>query len=74
MNITENELLEELTQALLADSGTRQPGDVTIADLVEATGLHPDAVRDKMAGEVASGKIKRRWIKQGGKRVVAYYR
>lgn len=74
MQITENELLQELAQALLADSGERRPGDVTIADLVAATGRHPDAIRAKMAAEVAAGRLQCRWIRQNGKRVVAYYR
>lgn len=74
MEMTENELLDELTKALLENSGERRPGDVTIADLVASTGMHPDAVRDKMVEEVAAGRLKRRWIKQGGKRVTAYYR
>lgn len=74
MEMTENELLDELTKALLENSGERRPGDVTIADLVASTGMLPDAVRNMIADEVAAGRLKRRWIKQNGKRVWAYYR
>lgn len=68
--MTENELLEELTNELSLEP--LQAGEVTSTMLVESTGLSYSAAHAKLESLVKQGKISYRWAKGNAGRIKAY--
>lgn len=78
MDISENELLEELVQAVKAASGpraTRLPGDVTAADIARHSGQPLKLVQRILGEKIKAGELRRVWvICEDGSRTLVYRR
>jgi len=71
MNMTENDLLRELAAEYAV--GELEPGDVTVGDLVKATGLGTRRCALILAEKVEHGELIRKVVKsENGRRIYAF--
>lgn len=72
--ITEGDLLEYLANEINKVENTRQPGDVSVQEVMQRTGRKREYVRDFLNRQIEAGVLSGHWICENGKRIRVYRR